>query len=65
MTYTIYDKETNEYFAGTYGDLEIVEVLENITDTEPDRAQFYEFEDERGEKYSYWDLCLKYGIIPF
>lgn len=65
--YSVYDKETNEYtdFHWTQDDKWICAFVKSIAQDEPDRTQFYEFEDKDGNKYDCWDINNKFNLGAF
>lgn len=54
--YSIYDKELNECSKYKYSLEEIIGFVRVVFENESDRASFYEFEDENGNKYDCWDI---------
>lgn len=55
MLYSSYDKEINE-FQENLTESEIIALIKYIEINEMDRAAFYEFEDESGKTFDFWDL---------
>ena len=67
MTYSIYDRELNEFTPAhwTQDDKWLCEFVKQIAENEPDRAAFYEFEDESGNKFNCWDISRKFNLEVF
>lgn len=64
MMFSIYDSEINEFtdFHWTQDEDYICNLVKEIYENEPDRMSFYEFEDEKGNKYDCWDINRIYKL---
>lgn len=60
--WSVYDKEINCLGYDKLTDAELATFVEYVAVNEIDRASFYEFENESGEKLDCWDVNRRFDL---
>lgn len=60
--WSVYDKEINYLSYGKLTDAELIKFVKYVAEYEIDRASFYEFENESGEKLDCWDINHRFEL---